>query len=548
MAVYLGNVQVSPLTVIDYSSDYTPWTRPAEWPDLDAIRMPDDFEGVYMTYENTVDTGLRKAGLRVAPACHIDVGYLDVNNEFVPLIPQTATTGESYVIIDYTSINQELYPYVIIRVVPANPAVHINYCLFGRIPAADTGTSALATCYQNNCVERKGRLPWCRQVSPSSTNYSWVTYKLKKDATSFSTQYALTGTNFAQAYRNAYSIEEIDFSEWDTSQWTITSLAYVFSNCYMLQYLNLSKLNTTKWKITNFSYTFSFCHNLKQLDLSFDTSNWTVSTLEYLFHTDQKLYHIYGLNQWDTSKWKVTTLTATWDNCYSLMALDIGNWNTTNWAVTSLNLTWGNCYALKELDLSGWDTSNWPLNSLGQTWYYCVALKKLKNGNWDTTNWKTTYLNGTWQQCYSLEELEATQWHLPKPVHIDYIAYQWRNLKEIDLSNWDVSNIGSSFFYQCYSLEKVNLSNLDFASMGISATYNMFSSFYCLKELDPPTGWSSIANLSSTQLSRGEIIKFFNNLVDRSDTTAVTITLGALKYELTTEDIAIATAKNYNVN
>ena len=73
----------------------------------------------------------------------------------------------------------------------------------------------------------------------------------------------------------------------------------------------------------------------------------------------------------------VNSLSATWQNCYSLQSLDLSGWNTSNWTVNSLQYTWQNCYSLQTLDLSGWDTSKMTYSDMQRTFYLCENLGTL---------------------------------------------------------------------------------------------------------------------------------------------------------------------------
>jgi surface protein len=58
------------------------------------------------------------------------------------------------------------------------------------------------------------------------------------------------------------------------------------------------------------------------------------------------------------------------------------------------------------------------------------------------------------------------------------------NLKSLDLSSFDTSNVTymSNMFFKCYELEHVDLSSFD--TSNVTAMFNMFNGFQSLTELD----------------------------------------------------------------
>ena len=273
MAIYLGRNKVSPMFVkmiektittdnqgneiityntntnfvdndpddLSYERDtvYETWLRPNDWPNLDAIDIPDTFEGVYLTYKNTSDLPYRIACFICNTSNNgvykIEAGHLNSSNVFVADITNANAAGNgSYVLCDYSSISSTTYPYIIIRITPSSTSQHLTGVRFGRIPVGNTGTIVQANYYHNFCVERRGRLPYAVYFAYSGSNYGYMTYYMEKDATIIGTASPVTGTNFAGAFAQGLNLRVIDFTGWDTSNWTITSLSEVFRHCYNL--------------------------------------------------------------------------------------------------------------------------------------------------------------------------------------------------------------------------------------------------------------------------------------------------------------------------
>ena len=129
---------------------------------------------------------------------------------------------------------------------------------------------------------------------------------------------------------------------------------------------------------------FYACYSLQSLDLTgWDTSNWAVTTLQYMFYACYSLQSI-DLTGWDTSNWAVTTLAYMFASCYSLQSIDLTGWDTSNWAVTDMHSAFYTCYSLQSLDLTGWDTSNWAVTTLAYMFSGCYSLQSIDLTGWDT--------------------------------------------------------------------------------------------------------------------------------------------------------------------
>ena len=554
MAIYLGNNKVSPTfnTVIEriitkdsggnitstssnvntnYTSEdlddlsnnrdtnYTPWVRPTGWPNLDAINISDDFEGVYLTYDNNANLPYHIACFIVGGnTAKVETGYLDNNNVF---IASTTTTvaKDTYLICDYSSMDSTTYPYVVFRITPNVATAHLTAVKFGRIPVANSGTIVAAAAYDNQCLERRGQLKWVTSLVNSSTNYCYCTKYMQKDATVVGINNAITGTNFAAAWWQGMNLREIDFTGWNTSNWTITSLGSQFCYCYNLERIDLDKWDTKNWGITTLASAFQDCHELKSLPIDkWNTSNWEVTTLASTWQSCYRLEEL-NLEGWDTSGWNITTLASTWYLCFSLKKLSISSWNTTNWHVTSLASTWDQCYRLLYTNLSKWNTSNWSVTNLSYAWRYNYARRDLKDiENWNTSSWAVTTLAYTWYSCKKLNSLDLTHWSTSnwKVTNLSYTwAYcdallelkignwnisQWaptslvqtwcccRRLKEWTASQWhtgawEITSIDSTFRY-CYSLKEINFSNWDCSAWALTTMAAFTSECRELEKLD----------------------------------------------------------------
>lgn len=549
MSVYLGNQKVTvPFSLED--PDYkiaerdTPdtWTRPADMPNLDAIEMDQDFEGVYLTYDNDAELPYHLAcfycTISGGTQYKIETGHLNSNNQFVTDKTETVNHN-AYVISDYSTMNSTTYPYIVFRLTPLSSSQHFTRANFGRIPVADSETIVAVEAYKNFCVERRGQLKWVNTVANSSTNHYYCTRYMLKDATVIGVNNIFTSTNFTSAWSEGRNLREIDFTGWDTSRWTITSLEYVFYNCHKLCKLDLNKWDTSnwgiinltntfgvcenlitiatekwdtsKWKVTTLSGTWDYCRKLEELNLeNWDTSDWAITSLANTWRECIALKKL-NISSWDTSNWKVTAMNGTWSNCRQLLSTnlsrwntagwavttlantwynnidrrnlyDIENWDTSNWKVTSLSSTWSGCFAIKKMNLNNWNTSGWAITTLASAWASCQSLIELNIGQWNVSNWKVTTIASAWYSCYALKEVEAFQWHTPawEITTFDSVFRYCYSLKEIDFTNWDASDYAltsiAGISSACEKLEKLDMSNIDISTITTANNYGTTSS------------------------------------------------------------------------
>lgn len=543
---------------LSYERDtsYDTWTRPQAWPNLDAISISSSEEVVYMTFKNTSDLACRKACLVCntsnAAACKIDIGHLNSSNAFVSDISMTSNSSNGgYTLCDYSSMSTTTYPYVIIRVTPASASQHIQGVRFGRIPVADAGTVTQYYYYNNQCVERRGNLPYAIYFAYSSTNYGYMTFYMEKDATIVGTLAPVTGGNFAGAFCQGLNLHVIDFTGWNTSNWTITSLSEVFRYCYNLQQLDLSGWDLSRCAMTNIAYLFASCYNLKSTGIeNWNTDNWAVTTLQQTWYCNFRLEELnlegwnttrwavttmadtwnscltlnkLGINTWNTSNWRVTSLAATWNSCYQLVDINLSNWNTSLWAITTLASTWTNNYRRRNFhDIEGWITSNWAVTTLASTWNGCISITTLNLNSWNTSKWKITTLGSTWAYCRKLRELHISSWDVTSgPWAVTTLGSTWaycHKLQTIEAFQWNtgawkITSLNSTFRY-CYSLQEIDFKNWDVSQFNITDMAAFTSDCRSLHKL-------SMVGKNSTQIHLN--ITTANNYGTTSSSGATTI-------------------------
>lgn len=509
-----------PISVSNHIGPDGKWQRPAEYPDLDSIDIPDDFDGVYLTYDLRKTPGYGWIGITAATKKTYGVFYVErghLEDEAFVTDESYETASTQYFRMNLEDENGEIQLW---RVRSDDHLTRVHF-------ATNTTTSAqnYVTSLQP-CVERIGKLAYITDLrSESITGSGWnswryTTFWLERDAVQCGGKGVCTRMD--SIWIGAYSLQSLDVSGWDTSEWTITNLASAWSACYSLRELDLSHWNTSNWGVKSLNAAWSQCYSLKVLN------------------TDG----------WDTSSWEVTDLSNIFSNCNSLRSLNLLHWDVSNWKCGSLYCAWNNCYSLENLNVSNWDTSGWKVTSLQSAWQNCYKLQKFDPSNWDTSNWEVTTLDGAFNGCLSLENLDVSKWNT---------------------SNWRVTTLYNAFPYMC-SLQELDLSKWDVSGWALTDTRYMLGTLYGIKKLLLPDNFSfNSANVTGTpndsrllteyngygiyynhsyancfSLTPASLRSILNRLP--TVTAARTITLGQKnRLKLTEAEIAIATQKGWTV-
>ena len=237
---------------------------------------------------------------------------------------------------------------------------------------------------------------------------------------------------------------------------------------------------------------------------------------------------------------QVTSLSSTWQNCVSLVNLDLSGWDASQ--VTSLSSTWSNCASLVNLDLSGWDASQ--VTSLSNAWQNCVSLVNLDLSGWDVS--QVTSLNYTWQNCASLVNLDLSGWDVSQVTSLSSTWSNCASLVNLDLSGWDASQVTSLNYTwnNCASLVNLDLSGWDASQVtSLSGTWNNCAS---LVNLGPAIIRANFSLSNSMYLTIDSLVAQLEALPTVTSPTTITIG-GKNQSKLTEEQIKIATDKGWTV-
>jgi uncharacterized repeat protein (TIGR02543 family) len=358
-------------------------------------------------------------------------------------------------------------------------------------------------------------------------------------------------TNMVDMFDGCSSLITLDLSNFDTSQ--VTTMYDMFCECSSLTILNLSNFNTSQ--VTDMEQMFEYCSNLTTLDVSnFDTSQveymdcmfYNCSSLTTLdlssFDTSQvenmydMFYNCSSLTSLDLSSFDTSQVEYMYDmfsNCSNLTSLDLSNFDTSN--VSYMEDIFYNCtdlitiYTPKinseetvELPAQYYNASNVNDTNIYEsfdntTFSESVKLRqtdkdyKLGNGVYakfdNTTGELVIFGDGTddltidrtrWDEMKteiedSVESIIVKNNEIYLPANCSYMFSNFSSLTELDLSNFDTSQVTSMerMFESCSSLTRLDLSNFD-TSKVTNMSY-MFEDCSSLTTLD-------LSNFDTTQV------------------------------------------------
>ena len=213
------------------------WKKPADWPDIDALaeQIGEDEDCLYLTYDLRKTPGYGWIGLYAtltdtSAKWYADRGHVE-NDIFVSDERIEVAHGE-YLrhLLDDT--------YGVVQLWRITTDSHV--ATIGFVP----NTSTNAQNYQNNlqpCVQRAGALPRCTRWAGSiGTNYNYAcggTMWLERDAMVPGKSAVVRDLSFCWQY--CYSLQSLDLSGWDTTNWAVTDNRNLTASCQSLKVLKL---------------------------------------------------------------------------------------------------------------------------------------------------------------------------------------------------------------------------------------------------------------------------------------------------------------------
>ena len=295
------------------------------------------------------------------------------------------------------------------------------------------------------------------------------------DLSSFNTSNV---TDMTYMFEGCGSLTNLDLKSFDTSN--VTLMGRMFDGCSSLTSLDLSNFNTSN--VTDMYGMFSMCSSMKRLDLSsFDNSNADMSyafegcdSLEYLDFRNLvlndknfcRLKNLKSINLSNANTVASTSMTHLFSGCSSLTNLDLSSFDTSN--VTDLSFMFDGCSSLTNLDLSNFRTPN--LTKMIYMFSDCISLEHLDLSNFDLSKIEDNPFD-----CYDNITLYSLKMENAILSGDCYFFHGLKTLREIDLRNAVLSgDCGGLFDHQ------INLREIDLTNVNTSNVTNMYGMFeYC---------------------------------------------------------------------
>ena len=448
-----------------------PWTRPADWPDLDSLGLEmagDDY--IVMTYDANREASAIAWHIETAdgqPAT-LEIGHIEGG---AYIADETYSVANNANFVRWTD---DLSGYLVLRVTG-----QIAAC-YGYSVTRDGQTQHFR---QQPILER---VAWVPHLTAFCTHYgtnAWTMYSLEREAVANGDGGNLKSLYYAWAY--GYALRELDISGLRTTKATNFNAAFV--QCEQLTELDLRHFETSL--ATNMASVFSNCRALRRIDLrGWNTGEAT--NFSGMFQECNSLTEIAGLDGFDTAK--ATNLGNLFNNCRSLLDVSPAERFATG-NVTNFGSIFSNCWQVTALDLSGWDTGK--ATAFNSLFYGCANLRSLNLTGW--THDVLTTVSSMFYDCQSLQKIDVSWLHLTDAcTNIYGMFYNCRSVTELTIPpDWDLSglnnanNVANSVFANCNSLIRITgIANWQFHMT--NSIVSMFDGDFSLQEVDV-SGWKT---------------------------------------------------------
>ena len=182
------------------------------------------------------------------------------------------------------------------------------------------------------------------------------------------------------------------------------------------------------------------------------------------------------------SAWKLSgdlNIREVFRDCHSLERIDMSVFRNCN--ITDSSSVFSSCKKLKTIANIG-NLNISKADGMSYLFYECDALTQLDLSNWDTSNIR--YMISTFNGCTNLTELNCSTWNTGKVYNLQLAFLNCKSLETIPVRDWDTRSLiymDKAFSY-CTSL-----TNLDVSKWDTSKVVEMTSVFYqcsSLKTLD----------------------------------------------------------------
>ena len=227
------------VSAIDAISGNTPspakgWVRPANWPDLDSLDLSNEDAMYY-----TVDCRGTIAAHAIDPDVEHEIGFCADTTGGTWTLERGKIEDGGFVVAE-TCVTGQRSGVAYTTTLPITEGAFVVYRMRATGDAAEgKGLKLVETAsaaHEQPVVEIYGRLPWASGNVSRGWGYrefaSRITEHVKVIFPGTSTVTSLQGM-----FQSCSSLQSIDMSGWDTTNWAVTSLQCMFYSCYILQAL-----------------------------------------------------------------------------------------------------------------------------------------------------------------------------------------------------------------------------------------------------------------------------------------------------------------------
>lgn len=274
-------------------------------------------------------------------------------------------------------------------------------------------------------------------------------------------------------------LSTIDVSTWNVDN--ITNMGAMFYTTGLTTITGLSNWNVSN--VTNMQEMFRSCVYLTSLE---DIANWKISkviNIAYMFQDCRSLTSL-NLSNWDTSKVQYTV--GTFNNCIKLTEIQFANWDLSS--LTLADIMFRGCESLVNIDVSKWNVSN--VITMNEMFRYCYNIKTLDVSKWDVGNVQffTSMFSGSDYGTIpiAIDTLDVSKWNTSSAKDMSFMFYGCKGPKEIDVSNWNVSNCTNFDHFAAHA----NLKRKGIENWNTKSAVNMNAMFHnCAEEELDLSSW-----------------------------------------------------------
>ena len=278
---------------------------------------------------------------------------------------------------------------------------------------------------------------------------------------------------YAFSYYTSESLEEIDFSDVDTSE--VTIMNDLFFGSKFLKKIDLSSFDTQN--VTSMNYMFALCSNLESVEFgNIDTSN--VKDLTFMFTHCDNLKKV-DLSKFDTSS--LQDFSYLFSYCVNLEEANLSNLVKPN--VIRYNNVFNEVRNIKKLIIDNWE----PIDSNAGNSVFSSMSSPTVDLYISMKNWKLpSSFSMMYWRAYRVNRIDVSNWDLSNTTSLYQLFKEWYDLIEINgINTWkntsNVTNISQMFSY-CNRLNEIDLTGFDYSSV-TNISY-MFSDANIIKKIN----------------------------------------------------------------